>query len=203
MNLWLIVLISYLIGAIPFGLLIARMRGVDIQKVGSGNIGATNVLRSVGKPWGILTFACDALKGFLPVLLLPRLAGTPHALLPIACAMAAILGHNFPVYLRFRGGKGVATSAGALLALAPAAVAVGLAAWALVFFTSRYVSLASIVGAVVIPVAGWWLYRPGLALPVFLSVLGGLIILRHRTNIQRLLNGTENRFARGKDKTPA
>jgi glycerol-3-phosphate acyltransferase PlsY len=187
---------AYLLGAVPFGLLIARSRGIDIRQVGSRNIGATNVMRSVGKPWGILTFMLDALKGLLPTVLFPCWSGSPAGWLGIACALAAILGHNFPVYLKFKGGKGVATSAGALLGLAPAAMGLGLVVWAAFFFTLRYVSLASIVAALVIPAAGWWLYRDTPLLPGFLTLLGALIILRHRANIQRLLNGTENRFGR-------
>lgn len=198
-----LILASYLLGAVPFGLLIARARGMDIRRVGSGNIGATNVLRSVGRPWGILTFVLDALKGFVPALLFPMIgnaagAGFQSLEVPsLACGIAAILGHNFPVYLKFKGGKGVATSAGALLGLAPAAAGVGVAVWALFFFTLRYVSLASIAAAAVIPVAGWLLYaKGGLTLPVALTVLGLLVILRHRANIQRLLAGTESRFSR-------
>ncbi|HEY8240881.1 MAG TPA: glycerol-3-phosphate 1-O-acyltransferase PlsY, partial [Kiritimatiellia bacterium] len=145
---------SYLIGAIPFGLIIASIKGVDIRKVGSCNIGATNVLRSVGKPWGIATFIADALKGFLPAFLFPRwLPGTDPTLTSIVCGFSAILGHNFPVYLKFKGGKGVATSAGALLGIAPLAVAIGGAMWALIFFTTRYVSLASIAICIVVPAA--------------------------------------------------
>lgn len=188
---------SYLLGAVPFGLLLARLKGVDIRKVGSGNIGATNVMRSVGKPWGIATFALDALKGFVPAFIFPRCAAEAPEALPIVCAFAAILGHNFPIWLGFKGGKGVATSAGALLGLAPAAAGLGLATWAVVFFTTRYVSLASIVAAVAIPAAGWWMYRArGWILPTFLTVLATLIIVRHKGNIQRLLAGTENRFAK-------
>lgn len=197
------ILAAYLLGAVPFGLLIARMRGVDIRKVGSGNIGATNVLRSVGKPWGYLTFALDALKGYLPAAVFPmigKLAGTDFQSLENAglwCGLAAILGHNFPVYLGFKGGKGVATSAGALLGIAPAAVGIGLVVWALLFFPFRYVSLASIGAAVAIPVAGWFLYRGmGPTLPVALTVLGALVIWRHRSNIQRLLAGTESRIGK-------
>lgn len=194
-----LVFAAYLLGAVPFGLLIARFKGVDIRKVGSGNIGATNVMRSVGKPWGIATFVLDALKGFAPAYVFPLWSPHPHPALPIACAFAAILGHNFPIWLGFKGGKGVATSAGALLGLAPAAAGLGLATWAIVFFTSRYVSLASLIAALVIPAAGWTLYRsPDHLLPVFLTVLAALVILRHRANIQRLLNGTENRFVKKK-----
>jgi glycerol-3-phosphate acyltransferase PlsY len=192
-----LVVASYVLGAVPFGLLIARLNGVDIRKVGSGNIGATNVMRSVGKPWGLATFALDALKGFVPAFVFPRFAPQAHEALPIACAFAAILGHNFPVWLGFKGGKGVATSAGALVGLAPAAAGLGLAIWAAVFFAFRYVSLASLVAAVVIPVAGWWMYRAqGWILPAFLTVLAVLIIARHKANIRRLLNGTESRFTK-------
>ena len=196
---------SYLLGAVPFGLLIARLKGVDIRKVGSGNIGATNVLRAVGKPWGIATFACDALKGFLPAALFPIVGNHFGAdfqsleLWGVVCAVAAILGHNFPIYLGFKGGKGVATSAGALLGLAPLAVVIGLFVWAVFFFTLRYVSLASIVAASSVVVSAWVLYRDrDLLLPVVLTVLGSLVIARHHANIRRLLNGTESRFERKK-----
>ena len=195
------ILAAYLLGAVPFGLLIARAKGIDIRKVGSGNIGATNVLRSVGKPWGYLTFALDALKGYVPAALFPMIgnwAGQDFQSLENAglwCGLAAILGHNFPIYLGFKGGKGVATSAGALLGIAPAAVGIGLVVWALLFFPFRYVSLASIGAAAAIPAAGWLLYRGnGPTRPVALTVLGLLVIWRHRSNIQRLLNGTENRM---------
>ena len=200
---YLSVAASYLLGSVPFGLLIARMRGVDIRKVGSGNIGATNVLRSVGKPWGILTFVCDALKGLLPALAgryIPA-PGLPVDALPIACGFAAILGHNFPVFLGFKGGKGVATSAGALVGIAPLAVVIGLAVWLVSFFAFRFVSLASIAAALCIPVAAWFLYgAQGPLLPCALAVLGALVIYRHKSNIGRLLNGTEHRFAK-KSKT--
>lgn len=194
---------SYLLGAIPFGLLIARAKGVDIRKVGSGNIGATNVLRSVGKPWGIATFILDALKGFGPAFLFPSLGTRWGAdfhnmeIASLAAGAAAILGHSFPVYLGFRGGKGVATSAGALLGIAPLAGVVGLGVWAALFFAFRYVSLASIGAAVAVPIAAWLFYREqALAIPVALTFLAALVIMRHRDNIRRLLAGTEHRFER-------
>ena len=197
MNEALAILAAYLLGAVPFGLLIAKSRGVDIRQVGSKNIGATNVLRSVGKPWGILTFACDALKGYLPSAWFPTLAGSAAGWLGMACALAAILGHNFPVYLRFKGGKGVATSAGAVLGLAPLAILIGLTLWTISFYAFRYVSLASIIGAITAVTTGWILYRAnGLLLPIALTVLGLLVILRHHANIKRLLNGTESRFVK-------
>lgn len=199
---WLaLFLVSYLLGAIPFGLLLGKIKGIDVRTVGSKNIGATNVSRTVGKSWGIATFALDALKGFLPAFVFPHLGnawGANFQTLEIAALVGgagAILGHNFPVYLGFKGGKGVATSAGALLGIAPLAVVVGLAVWALFFFTLRYVSLASITAAVAVPIVGWVYYRAaGLAIPIALTVLAALIVLRHRANIQRLLNGTEHRF---------
>ncbi len=186
---------GYLVGAVPFALLISRLKGVDIRQVGSGNVGATNVFRMVGKGLGVLTFACDVFKGFLPAYLFPQLlTGAPQDIgLLFGCA--AIAGHNWPVYLRFKGGKGVATSVGVLLGVAPPAVGIGLAAWIIVFALTRYVSLASIAGAVAVPAAGWWLYgADGWLLPSVLTVLGLLVVWRHRSNIQRLLNGTEHQF---------
>lgn len=201
MNIALLAIVSYLLGAIPFGLLIGKARGIDIRTVGSKNIGATNVLRTVGKPWGILTFLLDALKGFVPAFVFPILGnrfGAHFQSFEIAALIggaAAIIGHNFPIYLGFKGGKGVATSAGVLLGIAPLAAAVGLALWALIFFATRYVSLASILAALSVPVVGWLYYRDAqMVIPIALTLLAALIVVRHRANIQRLLTGTENRF---------
>ena len=206
-------LISYLLGAVPFGFLIARARGVDIRTVGSGNIGATNVFRCLGKKWGILTFVCDVLKGFIPAFVLPVLfappdAGDASALMPVICGFLAVAGHNWPVYLRFKGGKGVATTAGALLGIAPVPLALGIVCWIIVFTATRYVSVGSLAAALVIPASAWCLafqhrfpaLNHGPVVPAMLTVLGALVILRHRTNIRRLLNGTENRFEFGKGK---
>ena len=195
MKLILIGLASYLLGAIPFGLLIARSRGIDIRQHGSGNIGATNVLRVLGKPLGIFTFILDALKGFGPVFLAMRLVPGQAEAAGLTAGIAAILGHSFPIYLGGKGGKGVATSAGVLIGLAWQAALIGVAVWGAVFFLSRYVSLASILAAAAIPAVSWILYYPEkLATPIALTLLGLLIILRHRSNLQRLLKGTENRF---------
>ncbi len=198
---------SYLAGSIPFGYIIARSKGIDIRRIGSGNIGATNVFRSVGKVWGILTFALDALKGLAPVLacawLAARLSWQGNAdVLMVICALAAVGGHTWPVFLGFKGGKGVATSAGALLGLAPASVGIGIACWIVAFLLTRYVSVASILVAVVVPVSSWFLYRDrGAVIPVALACLGLLVLWRHRTNIRRLMQRTENRFEFGrKDK---
>lgn len=201
--------LAYLLGAIPNGFLLARARGIDIRKVGSGNIGATNVYRSVSKPMGLLTFALDAVKGALPALLFPRLATAAcgaalPSWLPLLLGGLAIAGHTWPVYLGFKGGKGVATSAGALIGIAPAATGLGALCWLLALVGTRYMSVASIVAALAVPAAGWWLYRAdGLALPIALSGLGALIIWRHKGNIERLMKGSESRFEfRKKSATP-
>ena len=197
---------AYALGAIPFGFLIARLRGVDIRRVGSGNIGATNVFRCVGKSWGILAFAGDALKGFaasfgLPLLVAAWVPPDHRPALGILCACLAVAGHNWPVYLRFKGGKGVATTAGALLGIAPAAVGIGFAAWVIIFVTTRYVSVASVLSCAIIPACAWIMLRDeGILLPVALTILGGLAVWRHKGNIQRLLAGTEHRFSFGKKK---
>ena len=195
---------SYVLGSVPFGYIAAKANGVDIRSVGSGNIGATNVFRSISKGWGLFTFACDFLKGLLPVILFSFLAvrlGFTGAIdgLKLVCAMGAIAGHNWPVFLHFKGGKGVATSAGALLGIAPAAVGFGVVVWVLAFLVFRYVSLASMLAALTIAVGAWIMgpVRSGSSMltPVVLSLMALMIVVRHRANIQRLLSGTENRFS--------
>lgn len=196
----LVALAGYLCGAMPFAYILARLKGVDIRKVGSGNVGATNVFRSVSKGLGILTFVADALKGFLPAWLLPlcavRWLDVPAGPgLGLLGGCAAVAGHTWPVFLKFKGGKGVATSAGMLLGVAPAAMGIGLAAWILLFAATRYVSVASMAAAAATPGAAWWLYGASDRLrPAVLTVLGLIIVLRHRANIGRLLKGTELRM---------
>jgi glycerol-3-phosphate acyltransferase PlsY len=196
-------LAAYLLGAVPSGYLVARARGVDIRTVGSRNIGATNVFRCVGKGWGIFTFILDVLKGFVPAFFFPMILvkagaapeGVLTALPGLVFMVLAIVGHNWPVYLGFKGGKGMATSAGGLLGVAPAGVGVGLVVWILLFVTVRYVSVASIGAALAVAAAGWWLYRDsGWLLPAVLTALGLLAVLRHKGNIARLMAGTENRI---------
>ena len=187
-------IVAYLFGAIPFGLLVAKSRGVDIRQHGSGNIGATNVFRVIGKGWGIFTFALDALKGFIPAFLFPRLVGL-EPVWGVLFGFVAILGHSFPLYLRFKGGKGVATSAGMLLGVAPFAVGIGFACWVLCMVLSRTVSLSSIVAAVAVACTVW-IQDKGLVVNIALTVLAALVIWLHRANIKRLLNGTENRFGK-------
>jgi glycerol-3-phosphate acyltransferase PlsY len=202
---------AYLLGAMPTGFLVGLARGVDVRRVGSGNTGATNVFRTVGKPWGVFTLIVDALKGFVPAYLFPILAarsgwltgsaevvpGSSLQNLGLVCAAFAIAGHNWPVYLRFKGGKGVATSAGALLGLAPVTALIGFAAWLIVFAISRYVSLASMLAALVICITSWIVYyQESMALPIVFTVLCGVLIWRHRSNIQRLLQGKENKMGK-------
>ena len=206
MPIWVLALVvfaGYLLGSIPTGYLAARARGVDIRSVGSGNIGATNVMRVLGKPLGMMVLLADALKGGLATGLLPPLAlrwtGSTAASsaewLEILAGVSAILGHNYTCWLGFRGGKGVATTAGVLLVLMPKAFALCLAVWLLVFALSRIVSLASLAAAVALPLA---LYVLGRSVPLIAvgAALGGLAIYRHRSNLQRLLAGTEPRVGR-------
>lgn len=194
-------LAAYLLGAVPFGLLIGKARGVDVRTVGSRNIGATNVFRCVGAKWGVLAFACDMLKGFGGVwcaaLPLAWGAGADTLLLRVLCGTAAMLGHIFPLWLGFKGGKGVSTALGLLLGVAPAAAGVGLGVWVASFLLSRYVSLSSCLAAVAVGALVWTpLYAAApLWFAVLITVLAALAIVKHRANLARLAKGTENRFA--------
>ena len=200
MNPWLLTLpIAYLLGSIPFGYLLVRfVRHEDIRTVGSGNIGATNVLRSGSKGLGIATLLLDLLKAYVAVLFARHLAPANYDL-AVGAAVAAVLGHVFPVWLGFRGGKGVASALGVFLALVPMAALVSLAVFVVVVLLSRYVSLASILGAAVMPIAGIALapVRSPMVIGgfIFLSLL---VIVKHQANIRRLLTGTENRFGAAK-----
>jgi len=199
----LVIAAAFLLGSIPTGYLVARAKGIDIRRHGSGNIGATNVLRTLGKPLGIFVFVIDALKGFAAVWLTPFLVAPPTPeWLPVVAAVAAIVGHNYTPWLGFRGGKGIATSAGVLLALMPWAVLAIAVVWFAVFSATRYVSLASISAAAALPVAVALLWHFGaggnLPLLIFALLISALAIWRHRSNIQRLRDGTEPRIERKK-----
>jgi glycerol-3-phosphate acyltransferase PlsY len=191
--------VAYLIGSIPTGYLFARARGVDIRSVGSGNIGATNVFRTLGKTAGISVLLIDAIKGFVPAkfLLFGVVSPQTHEYHAMVAGLFAILGHNYTCWLRFKGGKGIATSAGVLIALVPLALLVALGVWLIVFAASRYVSLASISAAAVLPFAVWGAGQSGrmIGLATFLSLLA---IYKHKGNIQRLRAGTENRIGKKK-----
>jgi glycerol-3-phosphate acyltransferase PlsY len=210
-----IVAIAYVLGSIPFGLIVSKSQGLDIREHGSRNIGATNVWRVMGRKWGLITFAGDVGKGLAAVLVGKWLAArwAIHVPLPhgherlehlgadfagIAAAMGCILGHNFPVWLRFKGGKGVATSLGVIFGMMPLAALIVFAIWGVVFKVSRYVSLASLLAAVALPVVvvallflgglhGWGNFYFAVAAAL-------LVIRRHRENIARLVAGTESRF---------
>ena len=203
----LAVTIGYILGSCPNGLLISRARGIDIRQHGSGNIGATNVLRVLGKRWGYFVFFLDAFKGYLAVELAFLLVSTsPQMTRPelvgIAGGLACILGHTFPIWLRFRGGKGVATSAGVLLGLMPVAVLSVFLVWLLVFKITRYVSIASIAAAAALPLfVLLYLHLKAIRGPAlfgFSILIAGVVIWRHRSNIFRLWQGTEERFGSNK-----
>jgi len=193
------ILISYLAGSIPSAYLAGKARGVDLRAHGSGNLGATNVARVLGTPTGIFVFVVDVLKGFLPVWILPRYIDTPNnELWAVLFGAAAILGHVKPIFLAGKGGgKGVATASGVFLGLAFVPLLIAQAIWAAVFYFTRYVSLASLVGAVVLPIAilTWWRDPTS---PVFLASLlvAAFVFWTHRANIGRLRRGEEHRFVK-------
>jgi len=199
-----IAIVSYLLGSIPAGYLVGRMAGIDIRKVGSGNIGATNVTRVLGKRYGYPVFAVDFLKGLAAVILSILIAKHTQPgwfspdLFGITAAVSSVIGHSFPVWLRFKGGKGVATSAGALFGLMPLAALVGALIWFVTFKLTRYVSVASITAAVALPIIIFVMtslnqtHRKGL---FYSSIcLAAVVVLRHRSNLSRLAHGTEPRF---------
>jgi glycerol-3-phosphate acyltransferase PlsY len=191
---------AYLLGSIPTGFLVAKARGIDIRAVGSGNIGAANTFRAIGKTAGILVLLVDALKGFVAVevcgLILKCLgiAETSDEInYRIVAGIFAILGHNYTCWLNFKGGKGIATTAGVYLALAPLAVGIALGVFILAVALTRYTSVGSILAAVVIPIVVWFTHDNWM-LRIVTIALAVLAILKHRTNIQRLIAGTENRI---------
>ena len=188
---WLLCVAAYVAGSIPFGMLLARAKGIDLRQVGSGNIGATNVARAMGKGWAVAVLAADAAKGFVPVWL-GRRFGFPAKVIAAADG-TAIVGHMFTLFLRGRGGKGVATSLGVALALSPIAAAVGFGAYVVVFATTRLSSLGSLLGVWTFALLFVLRERPGL--PLSALALGGaaLVTLRHRENIARLVRGEEKR----------
>ncbi len=203
---------AYLLGSIPFGLLIAKAHGKNLRSIGSGNIGATNVSRALGRKWAYVCFALDVLKGMVPMLVImfiAKPAGVVMLLLWLVVGCAAILGHIFPIYLKFKGGKGVATSFGIALGLWPYYTICALfavAIWVVVVLIWRYVSLASIAGSVSFPVVlilaiilkpGWELLSLW-PLLVAATAIPLMVIIRHRENIKRLLAGTESEILKSK-----
>ena len=216
----IIAMAAYLLGSIPTGFLVARAKGIDIRTVGSGNIGATNAMRVLGKPAGIFVLLMDALKGYAAVTFLPPLIFNwlaPHfsglfVSFPnepvelqtryyVVAGIFAVLGHNFPCWLRFKGGKGIATSAGVYLALAPLAVGVALVVFILALLATRYVSVGSMAAATALTAAVWVLPPHILLLGIVTTVLGVMAIYKHKGNLQRLAAGTESRLQFKKKET--
>jgi glycerol-3-phosphate acyltransferase PlsY len=197
---------SYLIGSIPAGYIAGRIVGIDIRTVGSGNIGATNVTRVLGKRYGYPVFIVDFLKGFaavgMSIMIAKRAqpASVPSDLFGVVGAVACVLGHSFPVWLGFKGGKGVAASAGALFGLTPFVALIAVAVWLVIFYLTRYVSVASMTAALAVPIAILSMtflgQTGGTALLYFSICLAAVVIVRHRSNLSRLVRGTEPRFKR-------
>jgi len=190
MEAFLLVLFAYLLGSVPTGYILGSLAGVDVRKAGSGNVGATNVARVVGKRHGIFTLVADIAKGFVPVVIALNLGltSTTTALVGVA----AFLGHLYPIFLRFRGGKGVATALGVYLGLAPWVTLVLMPIFVLVILATRVVSLSSMVAAASAPIV-FWLFTSSPILTGTSVFIALMIVLRHRGNIQRLLSGTEPR----------
>ena len=207
---WAALAASYLLGAVPFGwVLVKLVRGIDLRAVGSGNIGATNAMRVLGKPLGLLAFFLDFAKGLVPVLVLAPWADPPAdelLSLRILCGAAAVCGHVWPVWLRFRGGKAVATGCGALIAIDPWIFVAGGLGWLAAMALFRMAGLASMVMGLVFPLAAWWRASSGAygyevvwgTMALFL-----LILVRHRSNMARMLAGTEPRVGRGEKARPS
>ena len=201
-----VVLISYLLGSIPAGYLVGRIAGIDIRHAGSGNIGATNVTRVLGKRYGYPVFIVDFLKGLVAVsmsILIEKRAQpvlVPTQLFGIVAAISCVIGHSFPVWLGFKGGKGVATSMGALFGLMPFVALIGVGVWVITFEVTRYVSVASMTAALAVPISILILMplkQTGGAVLLYFSIcLAALVIFRHRSNLSRLVRGTEPRFKR-------
>jgi len=202
----IVAIAAYLLGSIPTGFLVAKAKGIDIRKTGSCNIGATNAMRVLGKPAGIFVLLADAAKGFgavwLAALLLKQLnANADVETARIIAGIFAVLGHNYTCWLKFKGGKGIATTAGVYLALAPWAVLVGLVVFILAVLLTKYVSVGSIAAAVALPATVWIMTPQNIFLGIVSTALGALAIYKHKSNIQRLMAGTENRLGK-KTSTP-
>lgn len=202
----------YLCGSIPFGLIIGKLNKIDIRNHGSGNIGATNVLRVLGKKWGYTCFVLDLLKGLIPVIVSKNLAlvneQSTAAYIPALALFCTVLGHVFSLFLGFKGGKGIATSAGAILAIAPYSLLAGLVIWFLTFKISGYVSLASILAAIFLPfltIVENTLNLHDTPVSVYsqgmLFVISILVIVKHKSNIHRLKAGNESRFKKSKEES--
>lgn len=194
MKYYFVIILSYLLGSISFGHLICTYwKGIDIRKFGSGNIGTTNVGRVLGFKYALLVFLGDALKGFIAVMIARQLGGQ---WLEVAAGLIAIAGHTWPIFLKFKGGKGIATGAGVIIALVPKVAIIALSLWAIITLVSRYVSLGSIIAAISVPILTLFFYK---SLPYFLFGLIGasFVTYKHIPNIKRLLEGKEFKIGQG------
>jgi glycerol-3-phosphate acyltransferase PlsY len=187
----LVVAIAYFVGSIPFAFLLSRRRGIDLRQVGSGNVGASNVLRTSGVPQAVLAMVLDSLKGALAVLVAQRITSGPAA--PMAAGLASVLGHMFPVWLRFRGGKGVATAAGVFGVLTPPVLGAAAAVFLLAVWVTRFISVGSIAAAITLAIGTAATDAPAVV-TLGAAVAAAIIIHRHRANLARLIAGTERRL---------
>lgn len=189
-GIWL--LAAYFAGAVPFGFLIGKMRGIDVRTVGSKNIGATNVFRTVGKKWGLMAFLCDFLKGFVPTVAAMKCSGCGGDL-PVMVGLACVIGHTLTVFMKFKGGKGVATAFGMMVALIPCLALGALALFAVTVWLSHYISLGSCIAAAALGVSVWFCGCP-VSLKVIVTLIAVFVIVKHRSNIRRLIDGCENKI---------
>lgn len=191
MNILLLLLFAYVFGALPIGLMVGKaVRGIDVREFGSGNIGASNVWRTLGPTWGVIVFLLDVGKGVLPTLL-ARHVGHGPVWLPVAAGVAAVMGHNFSPFLGFKGGKGVATTLGVALGLSWEAALIGFAVWGVCLAVTRYISVSSVVGVPVGAFLTWWLNGRQWPYGVFALAVSGFVVYKHRANFARLAAGTE------------
>jgi glycerol-3-phosphate acyltransferase PlsY len=205
MHPWILLGISFLLGSLPFGFWVGKSQGIDIRKHGSGNIGSTNVSRVLGKKWGFFVFGLDFLKGWGAVFLTEKWAQIDDPTMihawAVGAALLVIIGHNYTPWLGFKGGKGIASSAGVLLALMPWALLVGGVTWGILMKVTKTVSIASLAACVVVPTATWFLYPGEKSLFLFAFLAGAMGIWRHRSNIRRLIAGEEFSFKKNESKT--
>jgi len=190
MKILLVILVSYILGSIPFGYIIAKMKGIDITKLGSGNIGATNVGRYLGKPYFFIVLFIDAIKGFIPTILFKLLFGLEYGIL---AGLFSVIGHSYSIFMKFKGGKGVATGLGVSIALIPIETIIGFGVWFLVLTIFKIVALASIISAISVFIVVLFLEKSSL-IKIVCGIIAVLIVLRHKSNIERIIKGTEPKF---------
>ncbi|MCS7245337.1 MAG: glycerol-3-phosphate 1-O-acyltransferase PlsY [candidate division WOR-3 bacterium] len=190
MNFFISAFFSYVLGSIPFGYIISKLKGIDITKLGSGNIGATNVGRYLGKKYFFIVLFLDALKGFVPAMIFKTLYGIEHG---VVAGLFAVLGHSFSIFMKFKGGKGVATGLGISLALIPIETLLGFLVWFLVLYITKIMAIASIISAISV-FALVLLLQKSLLIKIVAGILAILIVIRHRSNIERIMKGQEPKF---------